>query len=60
MFKTFLTEILVFILFLIGILIPCTEAFFTIETLCKMICYGAAFGVMEFYGYNFRKWNEFD
>jgi hypothetical protein len=60
MFKTFLTEILVFILFLIAILIPSTEAFFTIETLCKMICYGAAFGVMKFYGYNFRKWNEFD
>lgn len=60
MFKTFLTEILVFILFLIGILIPGTETFFTIETLCKMICYGAAFGVMKFYGYNFKKWNKFD
>lgn len=58
--KTFLTEILLFILFVIGFEIPCTETFFTVETLCKMICYGAAFGLMKFYGYNFRKLNELD
>lgn len=55
--KAFWAELLVFILFLIGFTIPHTESFFTVETLCKMFCYGAAFGTMKFYGYNFRKWN---
>ena len=58
MWKIILTEILVFVLFLIGLSIPCTEAFFTVETLFKCICYIGAFSGMKFYGYNFRKWNE--
>ena len=58
--KIILVEILVFILFLIGIEIPVTESWFTVETLCKVICYGAAFGVMKWYGHNFRKWNEYN
>ena len=60
MWKIIVTEIIVFALFLIGISVPCTESFFTVETLCKCICYAAAFGVMKFYGYNFKKWNEFN